>query len=81
MRYAALGIILLGSLMIFLPSVTVVYDADYREAIGLPWMMVAPIFKMSAVLSGLIIIASFFLAHDFDKQLQKEKKDAEPVVE
>lgn len=77
MKYVALGVILLGNLMIFFPSVTVIYDADYREAIGLPWMMVAPIFKLSALLSGLTIVASFFIAHGFDLKIQKEKKENE----
>jgi hypothetical protein len=77
MKYIALGVILLGNLMIFLPSITVVYDESYREIIGLPWMMVAPIFKLSALLSGLTIVACFFLAHVFDLEIQKEKKENE----
>jgi len=73
MRYFALFVILLSAMMVLMASLTPFFDVDYQEAIGLPWIMVAPIFKMLAVFSGFIITATIILANEFDKDIQKEK--------
>jgi len=68
MKQAALYIMVLSNCMIFFPTVTVVFDHDYVEIIGLSWIAIGPIIKLSMICSIINIIACIVIGYFIDEE-------------
>jgi hypothetical protein len=78
MKYVALFVILIGSVLITLSGLTFFYDDFYSKIIGEKYILFEPFITVTTVVGVLNIVGIFVIAYSFDETFKiivtKEEK-------